>query len=281
MECNIKNRNDLINDYTSGALSNEEMETFDEHCFNCETCFQELLLKKRIICIIKNESKAIFADYLTKPQISYFSKLRSVINNIKWEQSNSWIYGIVTTGAVAILCFFIYRSFSPQTYISENETSNPIVQHDDTSESKQLIVLSPKDTTIETVIEEPDREQTPNEDILIDKETEEEFADNFDPSPYLDEMLTNISRSSNILVISPNNDENFNSDIIFKWEELGGVNIYLKILNNKGEEFFNISTDKNQFHYSQILKPGLYYWKLENEDDLLYLGKFYYLKHKK
>ncbi len=66
MQCAKKNRNELIEDYLAGGLSNKEKEAFEEHFFNCNTCFQELRLRQEVVDLIKDEGKVLFESYLTQ-----------------------------------------------------------------------------------------------------------------------------------------------------------------------------------------------------------------------
>lgn len=71
MKCKIKNREKVIDDYFSGAMSKAEKEAFDEHSFNCDICFQELRLREETVSLIKEDGKSIFAEYLKtrKPRV--------------------------------------------------------------------------------------------------------------------------------------------------------------------------------------------------------------------
>ena len=42
MECNLKNRQELMQRYITGELSEGDAKEFEEHYFQCEVCFKEL-----------------------------------------------------------------------------------------------------------------------------------------------------------------------------------------------------------------------------------------------
>ena len=71
------------------------------------------------------------------------------------------------------------------------------------------------------------------------------------------------------------NEAHFKDNITFAWEQTEHQSIHLIIFNNRGDDIFNTVVEDAVFKYSDPLDPGLYYWKLENEDELLYLGKFF------
>ena len=97
----------------------------------------------------------------------------------------------------------------------------------------------------------------------------------FEILPYLEEIVDDVERSSSLEVVSPKNEMNLKGDVVFAWERTEIPLVYLKLLNNLGEEIYSFTLQKNRFELTEELSPGLYYWKLESEDDLLYIGKFF------
>ncbi len=63
MQCAKKNRNELIEDYLAGGLSNKEKEAFEEHFFDCNICFQELRLRQEVVDLIKAEGNSILCFF--------------------------------------------------------------------------------------------------------------------------------------------------------------------------------------------------------------------------
>ena len=59
MECNLKNRSELIADYLMGNLSEDKAKAFEEHYFQCEICFNELKAAEDAIKLIKQEGPEI------------------------------------------------------------------------------------------------------------------------------------------------------------------------------------------------------------------------------
>ena len=67
-----------------------------------------------------------------------------------------------------------------------------------------------------------------------------------------------------------------NKPIVIKWQTEITKKLDAIILNNKEEKVAEIlGITKNAVTFNQQLQPGLYYWKLQTKDDLVYLGKFY------
>jgi plastocyanin len=61
--------------------------------------------------------------------------------------------------------------------------------------------------------------------------------------------------------------------ITFQWTHAPGHQVILKILSNAGKEVHSVKTERDTYIFRGILKPGLYYWKLESNDELLFVGK--------
>lgn len=93
-------------------------------------------------------------------------------------------------------------------------------------------------------------------------------------NPNLENMIGNRLRSAAVQVHSPQDNIYLKRDILFSWEDSQTKPLHLKILNNKNEVLFEYSTTENRFVFEEKLGAGLYYWKLESNNDLLYVGKF-------
>jgi len=104
--------------------------------------------------------------------------------------------------------------------------------------------------------------------------TQEFFADNFVVSPNLENLVNAHSRSLSIQVLSPLNGENFKEKILFLWKANADERLTLKVLSNKERTLHTISVRGSRYVFSKKIPAGLYYWKLESKDELLYLGKF-------
>lgn len=88
--------------------------------------------------------------------------------------------------------------------------------------------------------------------------------------------------SSGIHLTSPVSGSNCVQDkIVFLWEGKVAHKLFLGLINNRNEEVFYQEISSNRFSLSaksHSLTPGLYYWVLETEDEVLNMGKFYFQK---
>ena len=277
----------LIDDYLVQTLSQEELESFDEHLFNCDECFREVVFREKIAHFIKEEGNIVFADYLAKQKTQKANIFRSLFKNFFHyilDGHKKRFYIPVAVGASIVLCLFIYNNLIP---LIKNNKVAVISNFEDkpglTMQSLPAEELSDTQTEgqPEHSVKSPQPEQKNHEQLTesattdISLDMQHAFTANFEPSPYLEEMVSDVSRAPSLTVLSPKNGEEIKQNIVFRWEGAQNNVIYLNILNNKGIRLFNFKVDSNQFVFREQLQPGLYYWKLESEDDLMYIGKFF------
>ena len=97
----------------------------------------------------------------------------------------------------------------------------------------------------------------------------------FAVNPNLESMVGSRSRSFLIEVHSPPNHVTLSGEITFAWKEFSREPLNLVIVNNRNETIFKNAAGKGVFKFHDTLSPGCYYWKLESENDLFYVGKFF------
>lgn len=231
MPCEIKNRDQRIDDFLLEKLSPEDAEAFEIHLFGCPECLEELRMREQMIKFIKEERVTVVADYppqrLPKQRLGV---IKSIADFLRLQQ-NIWIYA----GAAAILLigFFII----------------PLLR----------------------------RQEAPNT-----------YAANFIETPSLESKLGETLRSSEFFlsIIAPKIGENFITEIAFRWEikkddqEFHGP-LILKVLNNWEKTIHTATVENGRYDFKVNLVPGVYYWTLEEQDETLYLGKFFVKKSQK
>ena len=101
------------------------------------------------------------------------------------------------------------------------------------------------------------------------------IAMNFTESAYFESFIDNY-RSDQITILQPMPSANLmkGDDVFFTWSNPSGDSLILKIYNNLEESIITAKA-LNAYKMYSSLRPGLYYWKLESEDDLIYMNKFY------
>jgi len=111
---------DLIDDYLRNKLSEAETEKFEEHYFNCSSCFQKMTEREELISVIKNKGYEIFQDeYLSEetkkspwyePVVSFFTPRQWA-----WAAASAAVMLIVVLAVIPIM-----KSSSPQFFINED-----------------------------------------------------------------------------------------------------------------------------------------------------------------
>lgn len=98
-----------------------------------------------------------------------------------------------------------------------------------------------------------------------------------------EQRITDLQRSGDeVKIISPKPGANFQSEeIVFEWNHGLEKNMFLGLLTNENKEVYykEVSGNRTIVEARSLgLKPGLYYWVLESEEDIQALGKFFYKK---
>lgn len=112
-----------------------------------------------------------------------------------------------------------------------------------------------------------------NKDDLT-KKPEHISEDLFAVIPEYEAICNDTFRSPSIQIISPIGNFISKKEVGFDFKFKSATGRRLKIFNNKDKEIQSIAISKIKFTKSINFTPGLYYWKIETEDELEYLGKF-------
>ena len=104
--------------------------------------------------------------------------------------------------------------------------------------------------------------------------TAEKFAANFTPSPNLEDLVGSNFRAASVTVESPSNGQAVTGNIMFRWRARGTTAFKVRVLTNSEKEVFQVTTDRHSVLYDKPLDPGLYYWMLLEDGELVHVGKF-------
>ena len=97
----------------------------------------------------------------------------------------------------------------------------------------------------------------------------------FQVNPNLENMTGSRLRSGGFEVLSPDNGSILQFPIHFSWKKDLSEPHSLKIVDNKNSVLYTYSVKGTSFDFNESLPRGLYYWKLESQNELLYVGKFF------
>jgi hypothetical protein len=264
-----------------GHLSDESIAYFAEHLINNETTNVDTKLlehvedcskcKKNILslCDILDEVKGFNSEeerfnsypgsYKTKQHTGGWTNFRII-------QLAAAV--IITVGIIGIIVKHNLNYFSMQDRNGKLDISMnklPV--------SKEFI-----DTMPDKIIKKPIPPEENQKLIKKQKPNYELLAANFKQNPAYEELLKSGLRSTIALEsVSPPNDYHFkmNENIEIEWRNTIGSPVIFILFNNLGVEVFrSIKTEVPPIKVNYHPSSGLYYWKLETEDDLLHIGKF-------
>jgi hypothetical protein len=94
----------------------------------------------------------------------------------------------------------------------------------------------------------------------------------FQPSSFYESLVSTIYRSADLKTTEPRIN-NKKGTVIFNWTYSKSDSLIIMLINNKDSLIFQQKVTP-PYKYGTKLKPGLYYWQLQTDDELLYTGKF-------
>ncbi|REL38392.1 hypothetical protein DYD21_00080 [Rhodohalobacter sp. SW132] len=102
----------------------------------------------------------------------------------------------------------------------------------------------------------------------------EDYSENFEPNVFFESLTGQTTRSDELEILEPELDAEKQNGMNFRWAAEQDENFSLIILSNRGDEIIRADSLHDSFRLEQDLVPGLYYWRLETGDELMYVGRF-------
>jgi len=106
--CVLSHRDEIIDRYITRELSEEAREAFDEHCFNCEICFQALKHREEFAQLIKTEGRTIFAEVMAGRKAAF--SLQAVFEKILQLRSREWAFAAVAALVIVAGGFLMFKN---------------------------------------------------------------------------------------------------------------------------------------------------------------------------
>jgi len=100
------------------------------------------------------------------------------------------------------------------------------------------------------------------------------YAANFTPSPDLEDLVGSHFRSGSFEVRSPKIGADVGDNIVFDWSAQPSGPFTVTVLNNKAETVVRMPVRTVPFDLRKHFAPGVYYWKVQNAEEILFVGKF-------
>lgn len=226
------------------------------HIEDCQLCHGEALA---LYAVLSEMEKASGEKAVDKPQTGKRVRMRF----IRWAM----------VAVLAGLSFYFYRYLDRPNAQDQIQQDRPIADEDKEKEEVMPIV---KDESESTTPKKENTEPTSIPTTPVPKaDSRDLYASNFVPSAQMEALLADAVRGDNLELISPVQQTVFQSEenILFEWAGTIEEALFLQIENNKGEEVYQTTLSALRFNYKPDLPPGLYYWRLESEEDLLMLGR--------
>jgi hypothetical protein len=112
---------DQIDDYLMNRLEEGERDIFEEHYFNCASCFQKLEERNELLSAIKSRGAWIFKE---EPALGRRSLLPTFERIYSFFTPRQWATAAISAAVLLVVVFGVlpqFRESAPQFYLSENE----------------------------------------------------------------------------------------------------------------------------------------------------------------
>jgi len=242
------------------ALLNENfddsLQELQAHLDTCETCRREVVELYGLIASMPPESRDEQEDQEDADQPVTATKDAAPRLHPAWRWS--------LVALTALLAFWIYQ------ITQQTPSALPPGSNVPTPSPEQL--LSPQQKS-----DRPVAETTTPDQPASGKQEPDLYAANFIPSDQLEGLSGEVFRSAGFEALSPALSQVFSpgSSISFQWKQDADQPLQLIVLDNLGKKLFREAISATNFEWTAPKRPGLYYWKLESEEELLYTGKFF------
>jgi len=247
--------NNVIDDYLLNSLSEEVESAFEEHLLNCEVCRKDVLQTEKVIAGFEYFNKEAKDLKMLKPREKSYRSIRIFIQAA----------AVILFAAIISILYFHNRNSSR---ISVNNAKDSV-------KSNQAEIKFVSDSTEERNIQKTDNNsplsQPEGKAVLQKKYALNDLS--FEPLPVLENAIGNQLRGTEIIVRKPAVSEKFTDgdSVTFDWSINDSSIVWLVIKNNRGETMLKETVSPPVI--KQLNKPGLFYWHLMVNNDIIYTGK--------
>lgn len=111
---------EMIDEYLLSRLTEDEKSTFEEHYFNCPSCFEKMVERDELVAAIKYKGQEIFKDeYVAEAAKgeTWWEKVTSFLT------PRQWTTVAVSAALIAVIVFGVLpmlKPTSPQFYINDD-----------------------------------------------------------------------------------------------------------------------------------------------------------------
>ena len=238
--------NEILSKYLLHQLNKEETDKFEEHLLFCSKCREQAKDMGNVFDNLYSE----LADFDVDRGSEYFD------NSGKKNYLNIKFLHRIAASVIIIISIGVFLYLLNNKLEINNQESEAIIN--------DTLIINKKDS-IESNFSEPVA------NVITSLEYDSTL---FTELLFFEKIIKDTERSEAIQVKLPKTGYIFSpdSEIVFEWEGATTA-IFIAIFDNKGQLLFELNA-KNPYVFTKKLKPGLYYWQLENEESSIYTGKF-------
>lgn len=266
---------ELLEKMISGDISPMEKQELLELIERDDDVQQEYLLRQNIEKAIQNRDVMDLRKQLEA--ITHNRRDKSTLEEPLPLYRNWYVAAailVVLTGITVILAQFLpdnQRYAGNSTSTIQKLTNQEVSNQDKTDQGNNEMVIADEGNKDVLSIEQSnnvhdsDRQNSANRVL----------ANNYLESSYFESFIDNF-RSETVIIISPQPNETYpiGAEVNFRWVQNVSDSVMIRIFNNKEENIYSVNAIQD-FKLNLNLEPGLYYWKLETEKDLLFMNKFF------
>ena len=111
---------EMIDEYLLNRLTEDEKSTFEEHYFNCHSCFEKMVERDELVAAIKYKGQEIFKDEYVAEAAKGETWWEKVISFLTPRQ---WTTVAVSAALIAVIVFGVLpmiKPTSPQFFINDD-----------------------------------------------------------------------------------------------------------------------------------------------------------------
>lgn len=231
-------------------------EEIQQHIDTCDDCHGEAM---DLYAIVSHVSEASDAQRIKPKSEARVFRLRIM----------RWAMVAVLAG----LSFYLYRYLDRPKPIDNIEIDSPIANDPGQEKDPDQVIESDSSTPTpkKEEAEKPPKSTTP----ASERDVRVLYAANFVPSESMESLLGDQLRSTGLELVSPASEkvQNWKAGIDFQWSGIAEAGLSLQLENNRGDRLYEQPVAELKHTMRIELEPGIYYWRLESEEDLLLVGR--------
>jgi hypothetical protein len=152
MKCQLPNRNERMDDFLMGKLSQKEADEYEIHLFGCAECLEEVRIREEAVKLIKQERESLIADYIKDKSTNQRGAFTISLSDIFERWSGAWVYAgaAVAVAVIALIAWqLLQKEETGEQYAGSFKPSvrlESLLQQGQRSSSISIAVISPKNS---------------------------------------------------------------------------------------------------------------------------------------